>query len=94
MVSQTDENGGEVRKFCAAHDKEISFCAKMSNEKKDFCAECEQSYYLDSNTCVKRGNVIDNCAKLMVNADFCETCEDAFLLNTENTLCLQKIENC
>lgn len=94
LYSIFDENETEIGIYCADHTIQITFCQTMSNNSKDVCYECESEYYLESNNCVERVNIIDKCIEYSISMDSCEVCEEDYLTNSEKTLCFPIIENC
>ena len=79
---------------CEPHGLKISLCEKMSMETKDLCNECTEGYFLDSNSCVQRILVINQCKTLDLSSDQCSVCEDGYTLNDNNTLCLVQVNYC
>lgn len=58
------------------------------------CLKCTDSYYLNSNYCIKRTLAVDKCYKYNLNYDLCESCSDKYHVTYDGSKCLRAIDNC
>lgn len=57
------------------------------------CIQCEDTYYLSSNSCAK-WNIVDKCKEYASDWNLCLVCEVTFIFNEISRSCEPEILNC
>lgn len=75
--------------------KKIQNCSTYSTTTSaNICTECEEGYYLFSNTCRERLNIVEFCEENNLNKDECSKCKPGYVLTDDSLKCLSQVLNC
>ena len=77
--------------------RELPNCIRYDNKVGNGnCIQCEDQYYLKSNTCIERkySLYIEKCIEYSLIEDMCVKCEEGFILSGDGLACLTRIEKC